>query len=266
MSTPVLKLGVRIPRADAFALNQSALGPLLAPIPSAAEQEAAGHWLLGSDFDSGSNFPDLLTGQLLTKTGTVTINSNNVSLGVGTNLLTSPIVDATPQTICAVVQQQAFAGLTIGQGALICGYDNGSTAGSAFYVSNSGSGPGYYAVTRPGTAAPEVQILSTPSSTGNYIFLAMSHAPQVGPTPPTRTVLTSPSSSPIITTTPFTKTPGGSGHFVQLGGTQISTPGALVAAELIVFNKYLTAAQLAAVYSRSVARMAARPGGGITLV
>ena len=260
MTTPVLKLGVRVPRADAYALNQSALAPMIPMSPPVSEQEATAHWLFGSDFDIGSpaTFPDLVSGQLLTKTGSVTVNSNNISLGVGANFLISPIADAAEQTVCCVVQQPSFSSLTPGAGSMVVGADNPTTQGSSLWIIGGASGPqnGFYAVTRPAT----VLLLATPGATGNFIFLGMSHAPQIGPIPPTRTVLTS--SAPIVTTTALTKT-AYSGHNVQIGATQISALGALVACELIIFNKHLTASQLAAVYVRSQARLSMR---GITLV
>ena len=220
-----------------------------------AEFGAAGHWIFGSN--TGGSLTDIISGLTVTSSQSIGINTNYVqTANVALSGLDSQIAGNTEQTVCVVVRQIGPAGTnTIRFGNLRTSSEgNGRSVflGGTSERFNDRSGIGF------------VDMQNVLDTTNTWMFEAFSY---------TQTGVTAGGADVLCYTNPSTgiETYTGSGtrqnptHNIGFGNLWYNDSNFARGsgfAEAIIFNRALTKAELDQVFTRSVARMAAR---GITL-
>lgn len=229
--------------------------PSLPVIPAASvrrfsrEDEASSfdHWI----FDTGdaAGLTGRTSGTLLTPEGTgATYGANFVTINPATgNGLRSTLMDARKQTVCAVVRPNNSPATLH-----IAGSRN-TTAGSQLTFTSS----------LANLTAAQTPVfgnsLAGPFSAGAWYFVALSESDALG----TTTQIIHASGGSAVFTGGSLKTLTGAGIALGNSGASLTTGGTISAAEFILFDRALSAAELSAVYTRSKARMAER---GITVL
>lgn len=242
--TPFIMLPFTVPASTGGTIDPALVTQMF---PSSAEPLAVAHWLLGRDNLSRI---DLFSDQPLSVVGAApTNNAGYISIPAGSNGLLSDYDETATQTICSVTKKISSPSVHSIMGTWPA---SGDAFGSLVYALSGD----YSLVTKNigGSAAGVAQTITVPGSAGDWIFIAMAH------TTTGRTGFVGGGTSYTATGT----RPLVAGNPIGLGKQgSVTVPSGLDAAEFIVFDTALTAAEMAAVYLRSKARLAAR---GITVV
>lgn len=219
------------------------------------------HWI----FDKGgvAGLTGRNQGKLLTPQSDAPAYSGahlTLNTASGKALLTDLEDSAAPQdTICAIFRPQVSAGMHFPFG---CLGETGNNTGGGPYLQGTEPSRNIFLTYRINVAS--AVNTGVPVAGGNWYFLAVSRNFAAGAGAKALTMLLG-GQSPYVLSNSLLYGRAASPRKQALGNPYYAAAGAgsMDFAEFVVFNKALSAAELAAVYARSKARMAAR---GITVV
>lgn len=226
--------------------SASVSGTPSAPVTStAAESDAQGHWLFGTDNPADS---DLITGQSLSANGAAPARSNGyLSIqGQGNGLLTH-VADTANITLCMVLRRPAGAEQAILGG--VMDNNSGPQAGWSPFTRNPN---GIFMRNKGGSELVE---LDTNAPTDSFYFIAMSLSAGGAH------VYFRGTAGANIVDTGTTSRGTVRALNVALGDVHFNTPnlpGAFDCAELILWNSSKTQAEIEQVFLRSRDRLATR--------
>lgn len=217
------------------------------------EPDAYEHWALGGN---ATCLAGLAHGKMLTpQASSHVFNANSVAIdGSVGNALVSDLPDGPELTMCAVLKLPALANA---KGIVPFGCAGTSDGGSALLYYTTSGGYTLGALLRGSTTPGSMAFAG--EAAGDWVFFGMSQS-FTGDN-----VLIRAGSLLTANTAPITGEKTHAAANIAIGNSRYSTPtydGDFEAAEFIIYNRALSAAELAAVYSRSKGRLARR---GITV-
>lgn len=233
-----LKLPVPAPNAPRF-IDLADTRPI---VESLVELEALGHWLFGDDYPV---YQDLVGGQQMTASGSVTLAANYASFDAGANLAT-PFDDPGPgSAICVVFKH---AGLR-NYGAPMGNWSDSANLNWIIWITTVG----YYlqeAIESDADGAyGSIQLTPLPTglATNDWTFFAISWDES------TAHIYWGDKSYSMARVKRTL-----AGKKARFGSVHSAADNLGKIAEVIVFDRYMTGPELSAVRGRSIARMADR--------
>lgn len=236
----VQNLGIKLPVPAPNAPRFISLEDTSSIVDSLVELEASAHWLLGTDYPT---YADLVSGQQLTTTGSVTLGANKATCGAGISQLSTPFDDLVEGTVCLVFKNEGLRAY----GAIMGDWDD--TAHLHYIIWTNASG---YFLQMSAAADPDGTYSSvglTPLPTGladnDWTFMAIAWDSSAH-------IYWGDKSYSLAVQKWVT-----AGKKLHFGTIHAQADGGEVA-EIIVFDRALTSGEVSAVRSRSISRMSDR--------